>query len=664
MAYNTEQPVLDFSSEASGSRGIQVNGNYWNIKGVTVQNARDNGILIQGSNNVINQVRLTGNQDSGLQISGSSTLHPSNNLILNTDSYANYDPAGHGENADGFAAKFRDIGPGNVFNGDRSWGNSDDGFDFWEAGNGVTVINSWAYKNGFNNFGDTAFGGDGNGVKLGHDSGTHLIQNVLVWGNRLNGIDINGNATAIELPAEPITHGVTVENVTAYNNGAGSSGYNFNFDESFAHVVRNNVALNLNSSKGNANISSGIVNDHNSWNGLTVAASDFSSLDDTIATGPRQADGSLPATNFLHLVQGDKMIDAGVNVGLPYNGLAPDMGAFESTPLVLEWSGASNNLWNVATSNWYNTSTLASDKFYQSDAVRLSDTYDGVNAPSTTTIMLTAIVTPSSFVFDASTLSYSISGAGKISGGVTLVKSGAGTLSTSNNNDYTGGTIINGGVLSISANINLGANSGLLTINKTGTPQAVLRATSSFTLANTRPLKIDSGGGAIEVQSGNTLTLAPLSTTAVTFNGPLAVQGDGALTVNLSGAPIIGPGASLSIAGTSTLNVGGTADPFSNGSTHMAVANNGALNITSGSKTIAALSGTGSTTLSAGTQLTVTSIYQNTLTLGSGATLTIAPIPGGPLAGMDSISPVPEPSTWAMLMMAAMGLGIYRRRRS
>ncbi|MGA2061378.1 MAG: PEP-CTERM sorting domain-containing protein, partial [Thermoguttaceae bacterium] len=60
--------------------------------------------------------------------------------------------------------------------------------------------------------------------------------------------------------------------------------------------------------------------------------------------------------------------------------------------------------------------------------------------------------------------------------------------------------------------------------------------------------------------------------------------------------------------------------------------------------------------------LTATSVVQNTLTIGAGATLTIAPIPGGPLAGLGSISPVPEPSTWALLMLAAMGLGIYWRR--
>ncbi len=627
MAYNSESPVLDFSTETSGY-GIGLNGSYWNIKGLTVQNAKNNGVHIMGSNNVINQLRLTGNQDSGLQISGSGSAYPSNNLILNTDSFANYDPANHGQNADGFAAKARNLGQGNVFSGDRSWGNSDDGFDFWKGGCGVTVTNCWSFKNGFNNFGDTAWAGNGDGLKLGHDSGTHLIQNVLAWGNRLDGVDVNGNATAIELPSEPITHGVTVENVTAWNNGAGGNGYNFCFDESFPHVVRNN--LELAGGKGAANIYSGVVNDHNSWNGLTASASDFMSLDDTIATGPRQADGSLPTSSFLKLARGSKMIDAGVDVGLPYNGSAPDFGAYETTPYILTWSSAANGLWNVkATANWYNTNTSASDLFYQADAVRFSDTYNGVDAPLTTAVFLITTVTPSSFVFDASTLSYTISGTGKISGGTSLVKSGTGTLTISTANDYTGGTIINGGVISVSANSNLGTSAGLVTIDKTGSAQAVLRSTVSFTMANTRPLQIGPGGGAIEVLgSSNILTLSPLSTTTVAFNGPLAVQGDGALTVNLSGAPAVGANASLSVSAASKLNVGGTADPFSGGSIHMNVVNDGNFNITNGAKQVGTLSGNGATVLSAGTSLIASSVAQNIVTIGSGSTLTIAAIPG------------------------------------
>src|SRR4051812_44686091 len=328
LAFSSETPVLDFSGEGTGARGIQLDGDYWHIKGFVVQNAKDNGVNITGSNNTIEQLAIHNNQDSGLQISGSSTRRPSNNLILNTDSFSNYDPANHGENADGFAAKFRDLGPGNVFRGDRAFGNADDGWDFWAAANGVTVENSWSFKNGFNTFGDTAWAGDGNGLKLGHDSGKHVLKNLLIWGNRLNGIDVNGNATvdtSVSSPYVAIDHGVTVVNVTAYNNGNSSGSKNFNFDESFAHVLRNNVSLT-----GGVTMLSGVINDHDSWNaGLAATSADFLSLDDLIASGARNPDGSLPSSDFLHLAPGSKLVNAGVDVGLPFSGAAPDLGAFE-----------------------------------------------------------------------------------------------------------------------------------------------------------------------------------------------------------------------------------------------------------------------------------------------------------------------------------------------
>ena len=45
--------------------------------------------------------------------------------------------------------------------------------------------------------------------------------------------------------------------------------------------------------------------------------------------GPRQADGSVPNVNFLKLAAGSQMIDKGTDVGLPYAGQAPDLGAYE-----------------------------------------------------------------------------------------------------------------------------------------------------------------------------------------------------------------------------------------------------------------------------------------------------------------------------------------------
>ena len=44
---------------------------------------------------------------------------------------------------------------------------------------------------------------------------------------------------------------------------------------------------------------------------------------------PRQADGSLPVNDFARLVARSDLIDKGVDVGLPFAGAAPDLGAFE-----------------------------------------------------------------------------------------------------------------------------------------------------------------------------------------------------------------------------------------------------------------------------------------------------------------------------------------------
>jgi hypothetical protein len=68
---------------------------------------------------------------------------------------------------------------------------------------------------------------------------------------------------------------------------------------------------------------------NNSWNGMAVSDADFVSLDDSVATGPRKADGSLPDSNFLKLATSSGLIDKGVDVGLSFKGAAPDLGAFE-----------------------------------------------------------------------------------------------------------------------------------------------------------------------------------------------------------------------------------------------------------------------------------------------------------------------------------------------
>ena len=128
-AYHDEQPLLDFSAQAFGSKGISLKSNYWHIIGLQIKGAGDNGMEINfGSNNIIERCQFYENRDTGVQLSYGSA----NNRIINCDSYYNADPPDYGD-ADGFAPKLT-VGTGNYFYGCRAWGNCDDGWDGYLRG--------------------------------------------------------------------------------------------------------------------------------------------------------------------------------------------------------------------------------------------------------------------------------------------------------------------------------------------------------------------------------------------------------------------------------------------------------------------------------------------------------------------------------------------------
>ncbi len=312
-AFPGEVPVFDFTG---APRGFDIRGDYLHLKGLIAENANDNGVYVkQASYNILEQLVARNNGDSGVQVEDLSAY----NLLLNVDSYDNYDPGNNGENADGFAIKFG-VGPGNVLRGCRAWGNSDDGYDFWSRDdpghNGVTVEDSWAFDNGYNVWDDPNFRGDSNGFKLGHGPGAHMLVRNFAWGHRAHGFDVNGN-----------TSGVTLYNNTGYLN----DGSNFYFDDD-GNVEQGTSLLRNNLSFGDVRMDRTAVDDEfNTWNAgfPTVVSADFVSTDATGADGPRQADGSLPDITFLHLTAGSNLIDKGIDVGLPFLGSAPDLGAFE-----------------------------------------------------------------------------------------------------------------------------------------------------------------------------------------------------------------------------------------------------------------------------------------------------------------------------------------------
>ncbi len=155
----------------------------------------------------------------------------------------------------------------------------------------------------------------------------------------------------------------------------------------------------------------------------------------------------------------------------------------------------------------------------------------------------------------------------------------------------------------------------------------------------------------------NSLTVDVASASTLDISGAI---GGGAKTLNKQGSGILILSGINTYSGGTNVNVGTL--QLSGSGTIGNVANSTTLEILDGIHTVGSISGGGSTTIDAGATLTATSVSQNVLTLGAGATLNIAPIPGGPLASVGSLTAVPEPSTWAMLMLAAMGLGIYWRR--
>jgi hypothetical protein len=330
-AYAAEKPVLDFSGAPFGARGFTITGSYWHLRGLEIRYAPDNAIKIEGSYNIVENCGLHHNQDTGLQIGlATESVNPggtlaAHNQVINCDSYRNYDVATNGSNADGFAAKLHP-GPGNVFSGSRAWENADDGWDMFLTEYPVLIENSWTWHNGdpaiFNHVGP--WGGNGNGFKVGggDNHAQHVLQNCLAFdhkygpGSGTKGFDQNHNLS-----------GITIYNSVAWDNAINFSFYEVPTDGTH-HVLKNNVGFNWVSS--NVNLSADTIQAANSWT-LTVTAniSDFLSLDATLASAPRQADGSLPLNDFARLVNDSDLIDVGVDVGIPFLGLAPDLGAFE-----------------------------------------------------------------------------------------------------------------------------------------------------------------------------------------------------------------------------------------------------------------------------------------------------------------------------------------------
>ncbi|MBR1472696.1 MAG: hypothetical protein IJ602_00400 [Paludibacteraceae bacterium] len=353
-----EQVTLDFHKVPYGTRGITVHANslYVHIKDLAIAWSGKNNLYNEGSYCLFENLDIYGSADTGCQMKKGG-----NNVILNVDSHDNFDyetmsgsTANFGGNADGFADK-QFTGAGNHYIGCRAWGNSDDGWDFFQrvSSSNTVIENCVCYQNGpayydmsqnpramttdkawfdskvgtqmTDRYGNTITitlkefpcQGNGNGFKMGGQYTDHkiLIHHCLAVANRERGFDQNNNGGTMWV----------------YNNTGYANGYNFGFTTAYGtNYMRNNISF---SGKNADQPKSKTVaaNDHNTWNsGFACSAADFQSLDTTQILASRQADHSLPEGTCLRLQATSALIDKGVDVNLTYNGDAPDLGCYEA----------------------------------------------------------------------------------------------------------------------------------------------------------------------------------------------------------------------------------------------------------------------------------------------------------------------------------------------
>jgi hypothetical protein len=129
--------------------------------------------------------------------------------------------------------------------------------------------------------------------------------------------------------------GAELRNCVAFNNNR----YNLRFLNPLieGRGCDNCILMNNISYKGGQQdqIKNTVASQSNSWDSalaLTLTDSDFLSLDDSKMSAPRNPDGSILRNDFLRLAPGSAAIDKGADVGMPFVGTRPDLGAFEYDP--------------------------------------------------------------------------------------------------------------------------------------------------------------------------------------------------------------------------------------------------------------------------------------------------------------------------------------------
>ncbi len=345
-----EIPIIDCSKVLADNFTYAIRGNYANyikIKGLTIRNLfQSNSTSVvqavdfyKGTGIWIEQCVAYNIEGVGFGFHGCDELY-----IKNCDAFNLCDSLQlpvPGQNGTGFACGTGLSYGESMYNahcymeGCRTWNFSDNGFALGGVGY-MELKNCWAFDGG-------ALYGDGIGFKLSISTRSdttnplsHKIINCISANNGMCGFtpnNLNG----------------TVFNAHYFNNFSYHNGYKpelKNYDSGFGYgfmilnysgstpapneMYTNNISFQ--NQRGSVYTGDAYRHEKNSWDqSVEVTNEDFINLNWEEMLLPRKSDGSLPDINFGKLAPGSDLINAGKNVGLPFNGLAPDLGWYESS---------------------------------------------------------------------------------------------------------------------------------------------------------------------------------------------------------------------------------------------------------------------------------------------------------------------------------------------
>ena len=368
--YNGEHAILQ------NTNGIYLSASWIRIQGIQFQGVTLSSNTWDGS--APNNIQIIGNAFYGAT-NGAAIDVVGNNLLVNKNWIAlNNQPS----DADsGIALHY---GTNNVISGNYISGST--GFGLYAYDENMSVYPAGAASTGYNNVliaGNVIKGSVmRSGVYLATGSNFAVqnvtIRNNVIVANHQNGLDIEtGN-------------GINVFNNTIYGNGADSIHLVYPGQISNVHIENNIMDAACSSCGATSHVSvtnpgmPGLVLMDNLYWPQSVR---FTNVTDS---KPLFADPAFTnaASGDFTLTSSSPAIDAGVNVGLPFNGIAPDLGAFEysgtSTPVnrpPIVSAGSNQTITLPASANLSGT---ASDDGLPTGST-LTETWSKVSGPGTVT---------------------------------------------------------------------------------------------------------------------------------------------------------------------------------------------------------------------------------------------------------------------------------------